>query len=55
MKKVHGHPSTPQVECEKCGGSVKMTSASYPQSYECVCRECKHRFRWINAKADSYD
>ena len=53
-KERHSHTSTPQVECEKCGGEVKMTSTSYPQAYQCVCRKCKHEFRWVSADDGSY-
>jgi hypothetical protein len=55
MEKAHNHNSTPQVECEKCGGAAKLVSASYPQAYECVCTKCNHKFRWVRASAESYD
>ncbi len=54
MEKEHTHNKTPQAECEKCGGHVKIKSASYPPAYECVCKTCNHKFRWVKADADSY-
>jgi Zn finger protein HypA/HybF involved in hydrogenase expression len=48
MKENHKHKSVPEVECEKCGGEVKVLNSVYPNTFECVCKKCKHRFNWIS-------
>ncbi len=53
-KKEHFHPSSPQIECEKCGGMAKMVDASYPKSFVCVCKKCGHRFKWVSANDSPY-
>jgi len=50
MEEKHKHTSTPEIECEKCGGDVKVLSTSYPNTYECVCKTCKHKFEWVSSE-----
>lgn len=38
--------SEPWVNCEECGGKVKIVDPIYPQSY--TCGKCGHVFTWVN-------
>jgi len=50
MKRKHEHYSSPEIECEKCGGEIKVLNAVYPNTYECLCKTCKHKFNWVSTK-----
>ncbi len=39
-----------QIECEECGGEAEVINAVYPNSYECICKKCKHKFIWIESE-----
>jgi hypothetical protein len=47
-KDEHTHLGDKELECEKCGGEVRVLSAVNPPAYTCVCKKCKHRFSWID-------
>jgi hypothetical protein len=46
-EKVHDDLHGLKIECEECGGEVEIVNASYPNSYECACKKCNHRFNWV--------
>jgi len=50
MKRKHTHPRSPEIECEKCGGEVKVINVVFPNAYECVCEKCKHNFIWLSTE-----
>ncbi len=52
MKKKDEHLSGLEIECEKCGGLAKIVNASYPNSYECICKKCGHKFVWTESKIE---
>jgi hypothetical protein len=49
-EKAHDSLHGPKIECEECGGEAEIVNASYPSSYECVCKKCKHRFIWTKSE-----
>ena len=52
MKDKHSHLSSPEVECEECGGEVEILNETFPKAYECKCKKCGHKFDWVEAKED---
>jgi len=46
------HLLSREIECEKCGGEVKIINFTYPNAYECVCKKCGHRFTWIRTEEE---
>ena len=48
LEKTHKHTKFPKIECEECGGKVKLISAKHPRAYKCV--DCDHEFSWVRPK-----
>jgi len=48
MEEEHKHFEGLEIECEKCGGVVKVVNMTYPNAYECICEKCKHKFTWVS-------
>ena len=50
MRKKHDHPGGPEIQCEKCGGEIKVLNAVYPNTFECACKTCNHKFLWVSTQ-----